>query len=407
MARSRRVVVTGIGVASSIGAGRDKFWKNLIRGKSGISKVESFDTSRYENHNGGEIKDFNPADFMDKGRLKNLGRGSQFAIAAGKMALEDARVDFDKIDRDRTGIAVGTTMADAQRIEEMDKIWVELSEKDVDSKLIPQYPGSVLASNLGFELRLGGPNISIPTACSAGNYSIGYSYDLIKEDRVDYMLAGGSDPFSRIAFTGFNRLFAVAPEKCQPFDKNRRGMMVGEGAGVLLLEELEHARSRKADIYAEVRGYALSCDAHHMTAPSVEGIAQVMKRAIRNAGLKEDDIGYISAHGTGTPSNDRAECQAIRQIFARRYKEIPISSIKSMLGHTMGAASAIEAIACCLAIREGVIPPTMNYETPDPECDIDCVPNEARETAVEFALNNSLAFGGNDACLVLGRYHAA
>ena len=217
------------------------------------------------------------------------------------------------------------------------------------------------------------------------------------------MVAGGSDPFSRITFTGFNRLYAMAPEKCQPFDKNRRGMMVGEGAGIVLLELLENALKRKANIYAEVMGYALSCDARHMTAPSVEGIIQVMKRAIKHASVKLDDVDYISTHGTGTPANDKAECQAVKEVFKGRYKEIPMNAIKSMLGHTMGAASAIEAIACCLAIKESMIPPTINYETPDPECNIDCVPNKSRKDYIRIALNNSLAFGGNDACLVVGR----
>lgn len=398
----RRVVVTGVGIVSSIGIGKDKFWKNLIAGRSGISEVGLFDTSKYENHRGGEVKNFNPLDFIDEDKLKSLGRGSQFAIAAAKMALEDAKIDLKKIDKNRIGVIIGTTMADAQRIEEMDKTWVELSEKDVESRLVPQYPGSVLASNVGFELKIEGPNVAIPTACSAGNYSIGRSYDLMREGRTDYMLAGGADPFSRIAFTGFNRLFAVAPDRCQPFDKNRKGMMVGEGAGVLLLELLESALKRKANIYAEVLGYALSCDAHHMTAPSVDGIARVMKNAINNSAIDINDVDYISAHGTGTPTNDKAECAAVKEVFGDKYKEIPVSSIKSMLGHTMGAASAIEAIACCMAIKEGAIPPTINYEMPDPECDIDCVPNKARKKTVKLALNNSLAFGGNNACLALG-----
>ena len=399
----RRVVVTGIGIVSSIGIGKDKFWNNLIAGKSGISEVGSFDTSKYENHRGGEVKNFDPINFIREDKIKNIGRGSQFAIAAAKMALDDSKVDFKKINKDRIGVIVGTTMADAQRIEEMDKTWVELSEKDVDAKLIPQYPGSVLASNLGFELSTEGPAVSIPTACSAGNYSIGYSYDLIREGKVDYMLAGGADPFSRIEFTGFNRLFAVAPDKCQPFDKNRKGMMVGEGAGVVFLESLDTAVKRKANIYAEILGYALSCDAHHMTAPSADGIVRVIDKAIKNSGIGTDDVDYISAHGTGTPANDKAECSAVKKVFGDRYKEIPMSSIKSMLGHTMGAASAIEAIACCLAIKEGIIPPTINYETADPECDIDCVPNKARKKAIKTALNNSLAFGGNNACLVMGK----
>ena len=399
--RNRRVVITGLGVVSSIGIGKDEFWKNLIAGKSGISDIEIIDTSKYENHKGGEIKNFNPPDFIDR----SLGRGSQFAMLAAKLALDDTGIKIGDMDKTRVGVVVGTTMADADKIEEIDRVWTESVESEVNSYLIPQYPSTAIASNIGFMFGLKGPVQSIPTACSAGNYSIGYSYDLIRSEKADLMLAGGSDPFSRIAFTGFNRLFAVAPQKCQPFDKNRKGMMVGEGAGILVMETLDSALNRKADIYAEILGYGLSCDAHHMTAPSIAGIVQVMRLAMEHADIVLDEVDYISAHGTGTQANDKAECAAIKEVFDDRYKDIAISSIKSMLGHTMGAASAIEAIACCLAIKEGVIPPTINYETQDPECNMDCVPNRARKQKVKIALNNSLAFGGNDACLALGEFN--
>jgi 3-oxoacyl-[acyl-carrier-protein] synthase II len=218
------------------------------------------------------------------------------------------------------------------------------------------------------------------------------------------IFAGASDPFSRISFTGFNQFSAVAPEKCQPFDKNRKGMMVSEGSGILVLEPLETALERNAPIYAEIIGYGLSCDAHHMTQPSVEGISHCMLRAMYEAGINHEEIDYISAHGTGTPANDRTECAAIKQVFGARYNKIPISSIKSMLGHTMGAASALEAIACTITLKNDIIPPTINYETPDPECDIDCVPNQARRHTINIALNNSYAFGGNNASLVLKKF---
>ncbi len=223
-------------------------------------------------------------------------------------------------------------------------------------------------------------------------------------NRADIILAGGSDPFSRISFTGFNQFSAVAPERCQPFDKNRKGMMVAEGAGVLVLETLESALKRNAPIYAEILGYGLSCDAQHMTQPSIEGISQCIIKAMNEAGINKDDVDYISAHGTGTLANDRAECAAIKKIFGQLYKRIPVSSIKSMLGHTMGAASALEAITCALVVKNNIIPPTINVETPDPECDIDCVPNEARNHKVNIALNNSYAFGGNNASLVLKKF---
>lgn len=400
---TRRVVVTGIGVVAAIGIGRDEFWRNLIAGKSGIGEIKIFDTSDYPVHKGGEVRNFEPTDFIPKNRLKDMGRASQFAVAATKMALEDASLNFEEIKKKKIGVIMGTTMADIQSLEQIDKHWTQKDEDDIWPINIIKYPGNALSDHIGYFFDIVGPNYTIPTACSAGNYCIGYSFDLIKQGKADMMIAGGADPFSRITFTGFNRLYAMAPEKCQPFDKNRKGMMVGEGSGVLLLELLDNALKRKANIYAEVLGYALSCDARHMIAPSVEGIVQVMKKAIKNSNVDMDEVDYISAHGTGTASNDKAECAAVKEVFGPKYKEIPMSSIKSMLGHTMGAASAIEAIACCLAINESTIPPTINYDTKDPDCDIDCVPNKARKGYIKVALNNSLAFGGNNACLVLAK----
>ncbi|MFA6078759.1 MAG: beta-ketoacyl-[acyl-carrier-protein] synthase family protein [Candidatus Omnitrophota bacterium] len=400
----KRVVVTGIGVVSSIGIGKDDFWKNLIAGKSGISDIVAFDTSNFENHKGGEVKNFNPPDFLDRKQIESMGRASQFGIAAAVLAIDDGNLKLESIQRDRIGVIMGTTMADSQILERMDSVWLKLGEKEVNPYLIPQYAGNAISNNIGFTFGLKNLVYTIPTACSAGNYSIGYSYDRIRNGKADLMLAGGSDSFSKVAFTGFSRLFAVAHEKCQPFDKNRTGIMVGEGAGVLLLELLDHAMARKANIYAEVMGYAIACDAYHMTTPSVDGITRTIKGAIKNSGINIDDVDYISAHGTGTLANDKAECESVKYVFKKRYKNIPMSSIKSMLGHTMGAASAIEAAACCMAIEKNVVPPTINHETPDPECDIDCVPNSAKSRNVNVALNNSSAFGGNNACLVLKKW---
>jgi len=244
----------------------------------------------------------------------------------------------------------------------------------------------------------------IPTACAAGNYSIGYAFDIIRTGRKDVVLAGGADPLSRLAFTGFSRLFAMAPEKCQPFDKERKGMMLGEGGAMLLIESLEHAEKRGAKIYSEILGYGLSCDAHNMTIQHENGISKVIERALKNSGLSRDDVDYISAHGTGTGLNDKTETASIKKVMGERVAKVPVSSIKSMLGHMMGTASALEAIACCMAIASGVIPPTINYDTPDPECDLDCVPNKSRKHKVKVALNNSFAFGGNNACLALREY---
>ncbi len=401
---NRRVVVTGLGVVSSIGIGKDEFWTNLIAGKSGISEVTTFDTSDYPIHRGGEVKNFEPTKFIPRNRLKDIARASQFAISATKMALEDAGINLRKIKKEKIGTIIGTTMADIQSLEEIDKYWTEKGEDDVWAINVIKYPGNELSDHIGYFFGITGENYVIPTACAAGNYSIGYSFDLIRQGKIDAMIAGGADPFSRITFTGFNRLYAMAPEKCQPFDKNRKGMMVGEGSGVVILEELESATKRGANIYAEILGYGLNCNARHMTAPRVEGIIKVMEKAIKNSTIKKEDVDYICTHGTGTIPNDKAECEGIKKVFGDLVKKLSVNSIKSMLGHTMGAASAIEAIACCLVIKNSVIPPTINYETADPECDIDCVPNKSKEKEVNIALNNSFAFGGNNACLVLKKY---
>ncbi len=397
----RRVVVTGLGVVSSIGIGKDEFWKNLIAGKSGISDITTFDTSDYPVHKGGEVKNFDPAKFIPKSRLKDIGRASQFAIAATKMAFDDTNLDISNYRNRKIAIVLGTTMGEGGMIEEIDKHWTSDGEDDVWGLTISKYPGNTISDNIARFFQFNSISFVIPTACSGGNYAIGQGFDLIQRGVIDFAVVGGADPFSRIAFTGFNRLFAMSPDICQPFDKNRRGMMLGEGAGILILEELESAKNRNANIYAEIRGYGLSCDANHMTVPNSESIIKMMERAIKNSDIRKEDIGYISAHGTGTPSNDKTECQAIKTVFGALAKKLCISSIKSMLGHTMGAASALEAISCCLTLKEEVIPPTINFNVEDPECDINCVPNKAIAQRLNTILNNSLAFGGNNACLAL------
>ncbi len=400
----KRVVVTGIGVISSIGIGRDKFWSALIEGKSGISEISSFDTSEYPTHRAGEVKNFNPELFIDKKKISRMGRASCLAIACAKLSLEDAKLNLSNFDGDRIGITLGTTMGEAQALEKVNANLVKGRYDDIDPVLVRACPANNISANVASEFQLKGPNYIIPTACASGNYAIGYACDLIGMGKSEMMFAGGVDAFSRIAVIGFNRLLAVAPQKCQPFDKNRKGMLVGEGAGILLLESLESALARKAQIYAEILGYGLSCDAHHMTAPFAEGISRAIENALRQSNLAPQDISYFNAHGTGTPANDKEECLAIKKAFGDYYKKVPVSSIKSMLGHTMGAASAIEAIACCLAVKNDIIPPTINFDTPDPECDIDCVPNTSRKLRVDIALNNASAFGGNNACLAVKKF---
>ena len=271
-------------------------------------------------------------------------------------------------------------------------------EYDFNSSM--SYPASSIANHVANYLKLEAMNTVFSTACSSGNYALARAYDLIRRGKCDFMLAGGSDALSRIAFTGFGRLYAMAPEKCCPFDKNRQGMILGEGAGMLLLESLETAKKRRAHIYAEILGYGMSCDAYHMSEPKVEGVEKALKKALRNSVVEPADIDYISAHGTGTMENDEAECKAINRVFGKKTKNIPVSATKSMLGHTMGASAAFGAITCCLTIKNGKIPPTINHDQDDQKCVIDCVPNVSRKRIVEIALNNSQAFGGNNACVV-------
>jgi len=400
---NRRVVVTGLGVISSLGIGWQDFWKNLIAGKSGISRIETFDTSKYDRHYAGEVKNFDPTKFMSKRRASQIGRASQMAIAAAKLAVKDAGVKISELRKHNPAVCLGTTMGEAQVIEQIVKHTL-VNHEEIKPKRALIYPASSISINVGEYFGFKGPSNLFSTACAAGNYAIAYGCDLIRAGRCEYAVAGGVDALSRIAFTGFGRLFAMAPEKCQPFDKNRRGMLLGEGAGVVLLESAKNAYKRKAHIYAEVLGYGLSCDAHHMTEPSVPGVVSAIKKAIQSSKIDISEVDYVSAHGTGTKENDKAECAALRIVFDDRTSEIPISSIKSMLGHSMGAASAIEAMSCCLAIDQETIPPTINFSEKDPDCDIDCVPNICRKHKIRVAVNNSQAFGGNNACVVIRGY---
>ncbi len=395
-----RVAITGLGVVSSIGMGWPVFWESLLAGRSGVRKIQYLNTADYPTQFGGEIRDFDPCAFMPEATARRIGRGTQFAVAATSMALEDAKLDVRIDGQPRVGVCLGTTMGDIQALEAIDTIWASSGEREIPSRLFRQYPSCSMSANVAKQFGFLGPNLMIPTACAAGNYALAHAFDLLRLGRADVMVAGGAEPFSRIIFTGFNRLLAIAPERCQPFDKQRKGLIAAEGSGMLVLERLDDARARGATIHAEMLGYGMSCDGSHMTIPSVDGLTQVLTDALERTDLDPADVDYISAHGTGTPANDRAECAAIRAVFGSHADSVPVSSIKSMIGHTMGAASALEAIVCALAVRYDRLPPTMNFEVPDPECDVDCVPNRSRTHPTEIALNNSFAFGGNNACVV-------
>jgi len=409
-----RVVVTGIGAVTPVGSGREEVWERLLAGTCGTGPVTSFDTSAYPVHQGGEVHGFRPEDHVATLKVAGLGRASQLAVAAAHMALDDAGLGSAPLvstgsgdqtiglPPERCGVAMGTTSGEPQEVEALDDDLVGERLDRAGEGFIARYPCHVIAANVAAELGFAGVNAMIPTACAAGNYAIAYAVDALRSGRAELMLAGGADCFSRITYTGFARLGAISPDLCRPFDRDRQGMIPGEGAAVLVLESLERARRRGATIYAEVAGYGLTCDAHHMTAADPEGAggARAMERALAESGVRPEEVSYISAHGTGTPTNDRQETIAMKRVFGEHARKVPISSVKSMLGHTMGAASAIEAAVCSLAIHTGRIPPTLHLETPDPECDLDYVSGSSRELPVAVAMNNAYAFGGNNASVI-------
>jgi 3-oxoacyl-[acyl-carrier-protein] synthase II len=399
-----RVVVTGVGAISSIGAGREVFWRELLAGRSGVSPIVSCDTAGYEVRIGAEVKDFNPGDYIRRHPADSYGRASQLGIAAAQWALRDAGLDSPRLAGRRASVCIGTTMGECQVVEAAVRARAQQGSYSFALRELRKAPENVLALNIARELALEARCMVFPNACAAGNYAIGSGFDQIQEGEADIVLAGGCDAFSMVALTGFGRMLALSPDRCRPFDKNRQGIVVGEGAGILVLESLSRARQRQARIYAEVLGYGLSCDASHMTIPHLPGVVAVMRKALQRSRVEPGDVSVVSAHGTGTRINDKTECEAIRQFFGSHAESMPVFSIKSMLGHSMGAASAFEAIACVLAVSDGKIPPTINYETPDEDCPIDCVPNRHRESRVRVALNNSFAFGGNNAATVFGRF---
>ncbi len=396
-----RIVITGIGLVTSIGTGVEPFWRALLAGACGIGPVTSFDSARHAAHIGGEVKDFEPSPFFRRLRPDSMGRASQLAIAAARLALEDAALAPGGADPRAVGVSLGTTSGEPILIERFDDMEIAGTREAIGAEFVERYPCHTMAAHVASEFEFGGPNLVIPTACAAGNYALAFAADSLRAGAADVMLAGGSDCFSRITYTGFSRLGAIAPERCQPFDRNRKGMVPGEGAAILVLEREAQAVARGARIYAELAGYGLTCDANHMTAPQGNGAVRAMQIAMADAGVEPREVSYISAHGTGTAVNDRVETAAVKEAFGDAAPHVPMSSIKSMLGHTMGAASAIEAAACALAVHDGALPPTINYETPDPQCDLDYVPNHTRRQRVEVAMNNAYAFGGNNASVII------
>jgi 3-oxoacyl-[acyl-carrier-protein] synthase II len=407
----RRVVITGLGVVSSIGLGKEAFWRALLAGQSGIKRIRSFDASLYASQIAGEILDFTAEEFFPCGASSRLSRASQLALVASQMALEDAHLDCRNCEADRVGTAIGTGLGGAEVYENQLRRLIETNNpRRVHPSSVPLIMANAPAAEIAIRYELKGPNMTISTACSSGAHAIGYGLDLIRSGRVDTMIAGGTEAcIVPGVVAGFNALHALSvcnnePERAsRPFDKTRDGFALGEGAGVLILETLESAKQRDVRIYAEVTGYAASCEACHMVHPERTGTeeARVMKLALKDAGIPADQVDYINTHGTSTVLNDLTETNAIKKLFGPRAYRISLNSTKSMIGHTIGAAGAVEAIVCALTLHHKVLHPTINYQNPDPACDLDYTPNHASEKNIQVALSNSFGFGSNNACLVM------
>jgi 3-oxoacyl-[acyl-carrier-protein] synthase II len=400
---SRRVYVTGMGVVSSLGLGREAFWQALLSGRSGARPVTLFDTAELGRDLACEVTGFRPRDHLTQAENRRVGRCSGFAIAAARMAVADARLPLASLARERMDVVLGTTMGEVDVISELESAWLHRGEDAVAVGKLARYGTTLLPVHVARALGAQGLVQALPAACAAGNYAIGFAYDQIRRGRADVVITGASEILDKVQFAGFVRLGAIAPERCQPFDKNRKGLLIGEGAAILVLESEEHALKRGAEPLAEVGGYGLACDAHHITRPHPQGKGSIhaMRQAIATSGLSEAQVDFVNAHGTGTPANDQVESLVMREVFGAR--RVPISSIKSMLGHCMGAASALEAVTCVETILSGQYPPTIHYEEADPECDVAIVANTARAGKADVVLNNSLAFGGYDAVVSFAR----
>ncbi len=409
----RRVVITGYGVISPIGIGADDFWNSLASGKSGISRVSTFDTSQFSTQIGAEVKNFQPEKYIDKKKIRKMDRFSQLAFAAAKIAIEDAKLDMKKEDPFRVGVIVGSGIGGLSTVAAEHQVLLEKGPRRVSPFMIPMLITNIAAGEIAIAHNIKGPNYSLSSACATSNHTIGDALRLIHYGDADVIIAGGSEAaVTPLGLAGFCSARALStrnddPEHAsRPFDKERDGFVMGEGAGIVILELLEHALSRGVTIHAELIGYGATNDAYHITAPSPDGqsAARAMSNALADGGVKPEEVDYINAHGTSTPLNDKVETFAIKKVFGDYAYKIPISSSKSMIGHLLGAAGVVELIATILSMEKEMLPPTINYEFPDPECDLDYVPNKARPKKINVALSNSLGFGGHNATLVVRKY---
>ncbi|MEF2965263.1 beta-ketoacyl-ACP synthase II [Paenibacillus sp. M1] len=409
-----RVVVTGMGAVTALGKDLDTFWSNLTQGKSGVSAIESFDVSEYPTQIAASVKDFNPENYMDRKEARKMDRFVQFAVAAATSALKDSGLNIaEQADPERVGVMIGSGIGGLGTWEDQHNVLLQKGPKRVSPFFIPMMIANMASGHVSILFGAKGPNSTAVTACATGTHSIGDSYKLIQRGDADVMICGGAEATIRpTGLAGFCAMRAMStrndePEKAsRPFDAERDGFVMGEGSGILILESLEHAQKRGAKIYAEVIGYGLSGDAHHMTEPDPNGPERCMKMALRDAGIDPGEVDYINAHGTSTPVGDRSETIAIKNAFGEHAYKLAVSSTKSMTGHLLGAAGGVEAVICGLTLKNGVIPPTINLEHPDPECDLDYVPNVAREANVQVTMSNSFGFGGHNATIILKKFQA-
>jgi len=411
----QRVVVTGMGVLTSLGADLNTFWNNLLAGKSGVSLIEAFDTTDYPTKIAAEVKNFNPEDHgIDKKDARRMDRFVQFAMAASLYAIKDADLRIgENAEADRVGVSIGSGIGGLATWEDQHTILMEKGPRRVSPFFIPMMIANMASGQVSIATGAKGPNTTAVTACATGTHSIGDSFKMIQRGDADVMICGGAEATIRpIAMAGFSNMRAMStrndePEKAsRPFDAERDGFVMGEGAGVLVLESLEHAKRRGARIYAEVIGYGMSGDAYHITDPDPDGAARCMARALKDAGIAPEAVGYINAHGTSTPVGDKSETTAIKTTFGDHAYKLAVSSTKSMTGHMLGAAGGVEAVILGLALRDGMLPPTINLEHPDPACDLDYVPNVARKADIEIGLSNSFGFGGHNATIIMRKYEA-
>jgi len=403
----KKVAVTGLGVICPLGGDAESTWQAMVKGKVGVEKLQLIDPSPYRVKIGGEIKDREKIDIFEKERPGQYERSAVLSILAAQEALKGSGLIPTDLESIRLGSFFGTTMGEVQLAERLSADHFKDPSAGVSLDSFRKVQGSHIAFAVLDFLDLSGPTMVFSNACASGNYAIGWGFDQIRQGYLDAALCGGVDAFSRVAFTGFNRLLSLTPDKCRPFSANRKGLAVSEGVGVLLLEEWDRAKARGAHVFCEISGYGLGMDAFHMTSPHPEGQGayESILRAMAQAHLAPPEVDFISAHGTGTPANDKTESIAIKKVFGADCR-IPVDSIKSMIGHTMGAASAIEAAMTCLSLDRGILLPTMNWETMDENCIADCVPNQSRPFQGRVALSNSFAFGGNTSCLVLSKKEA-